>query len=51
MLALSVRSIGSRCSTKKLAAPFESVLPWAVTIERANLSQGTFLATLSRTNR
>ena len=47
MLVLSVRSIGSRCSTKKLAAPFESVLPWAVTIERANWSHGTFFATLS----
>ena len=31
--------------------PWDSVLPWAVTIERANRSQGTFFATLARTNR
>src|SRR5262249_38774247 len=51
MLELSVRSIGSRWSTKKLAAPLRRVPPLAVTIVRANRSQGTFSATLLRTNR
>ena len=37
MLTLSVRSVGSRCRTKKLAAPFVCVLPWAVMMERAEL--------------
>ena len=39
-VVVSARFGGSSCSAKKLAAPFSSVLPFAVTMARANWSQG-----------
>jgi hypothetical protein len=45
---VSAMSVGSSWRTKKFAAPFSSVLPFAVTMARTKRSQGVLAATWFR---